>query len=178
MSVGHASLDELTAVARSSPDLDWLAGLMEGEGSFQAGPPSSPNLPILGIEMTDEDVVRRVADILGVTVQTIAPRRTRWKVTHAARIRGAKAVAWMVALYPLLGARRRAQVGRAVASYSCLSNRRLDDDAAREALNLLASGATVREVAKHFGVSIWCIDDLRLGRTHRHLDRPALSEGR
>jgi hypothetical protein len=128
--------------------------------------------------MTDEDVVMRVAQILGVTANTSAPRRTRWKATHAVRVRGAKAVAWMVALYPLLGARRRAQVERAVASYSCFSNQRLDDDAARDALNLLAGTLTVKEVAKRFGVSVWCIYDLRLGRTHKHLDRSALSQGR
>jgi transposase len=54
----------------------------------------------------------------------------------------------------------------------------LDDVAAREALALLANKAAVREVAKRFGVSIWCIYDLRLGRTHKHLDRSVLAEGR
>jgi hypothetical protein len=28
-------------------------------------------------------------------------------------------------------------------------------------------------VAERFGTSIWCIYDLRLGRTHAHLARPA-----
>jgi hypothetical protein len=31
----------------------------------------------------------------------------------------------------------------------------------------------VRRVAERFGASIWCIYDLRLGRTHTHLERPA-----
>jgi hypothetical protein len=52
-----------------------------------------------------------------------------------------------------------------VASYSCLSNKRLDDGAAREARALLAGKIPVHEVAKRFCVSVWCIYDLRLGRT-------------
>ena len=78
---------------------------------------------------------------------------------------------WMTALRPLLGQRRQGQVDRALAAYAPRDNRRLTDDTAREALELLAEGATVRAVAARFETSIWCIYDLRLGRTHRHLAR-------
>jgi hypothetical protein len=47
----------------------------------------------------------------------------------------------------------------------------LDDGAALEALRMLASGRSVREVAAEFGTSVWCIYDLRGGRTHKHLSR-------
>ena len=63
----------------------------------------------------------------------------------------------------------------AVASYESRSRQLLDDVTAAEAIQLLGQGATVREVASRFGTSVWCIYDLRLGRTHRHLDRAALS---
>ena len=33
----------------SLTELHWLAGLLEGEGSFMAGPPSSPGLPIIAV---------------------------------------------------------------------------------------------------------------------------------
>jgi hypothetical protein len=36
---------------------------------------------------------------------------------------------------------------------------------------MLATGMTVKEVARRFGVSVWCVYDLRLGRTFKHLDR-------
>ena len=36
----------------------------------------------------------------------------------------------------------------------------------------LPKGESVRQVAERFGTSIWCIYDLRLGRTHTHLARP------
>jgi hypothetical protein len=76
---------------------------------------------------------------------------------------------WMQRLRPLMGERRRGQIDRAVASYAPDPRRLLDDERATEALFRLANGESVRQVAERFGTSIWCIYDLRLGRTHRHL---------
>jgi hypothetical protein len=162
---------KLVDTARSHPDLLWLAGLVEGEGSFFPGSPSAPGLPVMQVAMVDVDVISRVARMLGVAVRVIRPRREEWKTIYTCRVRGAPAVAWMTALRPHLGLRRRSQVNRAIASYAPRSGRLLDDEKATVALDLLDSGATVREVADRFGVSIWCIYDLRLGRTHRHLPR-------
>jgi hypothetical protein len=162
---------KLVDTARNHPDLLWLAGLVEGEGSFFPGSPSAPGLPVMQVAMVDVDVISRAARMLGVTVRTIRPRREAWKTIYTCRIRGAPAVAWMTALRPHLGLRRRSQVKRAIASYAPRSGRLLDDEKATLALEKLASGATVRNVADRFGVSIWCIYDLRLGRTHRHLPR-------
>ncbi len=78
----------------------------------------------------------------------------------------------MTRLRPLMGARRREQIDRAVASYGPDPRRLLDDERAAQALARLARGESVRDVAKRFGTSIWCIYDLRLGRTHAHLSRP------
>ncbi len=35
----------------------------------------------------------------------------------------------------------------------------------------LATGSSVKDVAEHFGTSVWCID-LRGCRTHEHMPRP------
>jgi len=78
----------------------------------------------------------------------------------------------MTRLRPLMGIRRREQIDRAVASYAPDPRRLLDDDRAADALARLARGESVRQVAARFGTSIWCIYDLRLGRTHTHLERP------
>ena len=71
-----------------------------------------------------------------------------------------------------LGTRRQAQIDRAIASYGPDPRRLLTDERATEALARLAKGESVRQVAERFGTSIWCIYDLRLGRTHTHLARP------
>lgn len=152
-------------------DLHWLAGLLEGEGSFLKGPPSAPRHPVLALQMTDEDVVVRVAKMFGRKAGCWQPREVRWQATYMVRITGSKAVAWMTALKPLMGRRRRVQIDRALASYDPKQIALLDDSGARQALRMLASGSSVREVAEQFGTSVWCIYDLRGGRTHKHLPR-------
>lgn len=112
----------------SERSLYWLAGLLEGEGSFMKGPPSSPGLPVIRMVMIDRDVVERAASMLGCGVGTV--------------------------------------------------RQRLEDDAARAALEMLGDGRSVKAVAKHFDVTAWCIYDLRLGRTHKHLPRGTHPDGR
>jgi hypothetical protein len=51
----------------------------------------------------------------------------------------------------------------------------LTDEAARAALDALAGAASVKSVAERFGVSVWCIYDLRLGRTFKHLARERIA---
>lgn len=153
-------------------DLHWLAGLLEGEGAFLKGPPSAPRYPVLALQMTDEDVVARVAGMFGRKAGCWHPPDARWQTIYISRVTGAKAVAWMLALRPLMGRRRQIQIDRAVASYEPNPVARLTDETATIALRSLASGWSVREVAELSGTSIWCIYDLRGCRTHKHLRRP------
>jgi len=120
--------------------------------------------------MTDEDVVARAARLLGCKVHRVGEqRKRRWRPAFQIRVIGARAVAWMRALSPLMGARRRAQIDRALACYDPRPVAKLDDRAVGEALQLLADGSSVKDVAARFGVSVWCVYDLRLGRTHQRL---------
>ncbi len=166
-----ATVRELPPI--SGPDLCWLAGLIEGEGTFLAGPPSSPRSPAVQLSMVDRDIVERAGELLGAAVTVVPSRREGWKTAYCVRVRGARAVPWMQRLRPLMGTRRQAQIDRAIASYAPDPRRLLDDERATEALGRLARGESVREVADRFGTSIWCIYDLRLGRTHAHIERPA-----
>jgi hypothetical protein len=155
------------------PDLHWLAGLLEGEGSFFPGSPSIPHQPVLSVSTTDEDVMARVGALMGRKVFRCTPRQPQWSVTYVVRVRGRPAVGWMRLLRPLMGERRQGQIDRALDCYEWKSNQRLNDVGARRALSLLEEGKTVREVAHLLGVSVWCIYDLRSGRTHKHLHLPA-----
>jgi hypothetical protein len=158
-------------------DLHWLAGLLEGEGTFVAGPPSAPRSPGVQLSMADRDVVERAAALLECAVTIVPARRDGWRTAYCARIRGVRAVAWMERLRPLLGSRRQEQIDRAIACHAPDPTRHLDDERAAEALKRLSEGEPVRQVAMRFGTSIWCIYDLRLGRTHRHLPRPSPQAG-
>jgi hypothetical protein len=123
--------------------------------------------------MVDRDVVERAGALLGVAVMVVPSRREGWRTAYSTRVRGSRAVLWMERLRPLMGKRRQQQIDRAVQSYGPDPRRLLTDDGATEALARLARGESVRQVAERFGTSIWCIYDLRLGRTHAHLARPA-----
>jgi hypothetical protein len=159
--------------AVSSQELHGLAGLLEGEGSFMAGPPSSPRMPVISVHMTDEDVIVRVGRIFGRKPYEARPRNPRWQASYQGRVTGGGAVRWMTLLRPLMGTRRQAQIDRALASYDPRPSAVLTDDTARAALRALASGESVKAVASHLRVSVWCIYDLRLGRTFKHLARSA-----
>jgi hypothetical protein len=161
----------------TTADLHWLAGLLEGEGSFMAGPPSSPGLPVVAVNMTDEDVMARLGRIFERKVHLIRPRNARWQTSYQVRAHGRDAVRWMILLRPLMGVRRQAQIDRALASYAPRPVALLSDETARAALAALTTGDTVKEVAARFGVSVWCIYDLRLGRTFKHLERERAAVG-
>ena len=154
------------------PDLCWLAGLLEGEGTFIAGPPSAPRTPAIQVSMADRDIIERVATLLDCAVTVVPARRDGWRTAYSVRVRGPRAVEWMRRLGPFLGKRRQGQIDRAIACYAPDPTRLLDDDRAAEALERLCRGESVKEVAERFGTSIWCIYDLRSGRTHGHIRRP------
>ena len=108
----------LVTVQCDSAALGWLAGLLEGEGSFLSGPPSKPNLPRISIHMADLDVLQKVGALFGVSVfaqkQRPAPHH---EVIYSCLLIGSRAVALMVQLRPLMGMRRQAQIDKALASY-------------------------------------------------------------
>jgi hypothetical protein len=154
-------------------DLLWLAGLLEGEGSFFPGAPSCPHLPVLTVQMIDRDVIERAAELLGRKPFRQKARKKHWNTTYQVRVKGERAVLWMRALRPFMGVRRQAQIDRAIASYAPKDWRVLDDERAFEALERLAAGESIRSVAERFGTSVWTMYDLRLNRSYRHLPRPA-----
>lgn len=97
-------------------DLDWLAGLLEGEGSFMAGPPSRPFAPSISLQMTDRDVVARAAKLLGARYWQLSRRNNR-KIMYATALRGSPSVPFMKFLLPLMGSRRQTQIRKAIKSF-------------------------------------------------------------
>ena len=85
-------------------EIQWAAGLFEGEGSLSKG----PHAYTFSIEMTDEDVIKHFASIHELTVYELnrktATGKTVWRAKVSARD---KIFAIVCDFYPYLGARRR-----------------------------------------------------------------------
>lgn len=92
-------------------DLHWLAGLLEGEGSFYDNHRNySRSVPTISLAMTDEDVVKRAGKILDR--KPMGPykytdnQKEFWRLTCTGR----KAAAWMMTLYPTMSQRRQEKI--------------------------------------------------------------------
>ncbi|MDX2162145.1 MAG: hypothetical protein SF162_12535 [bacterium] len=137
-------------------DLYWLAGLLEGEGSFCAGTPKVPNKPYVGMNSVDEDVIARVASLLRIKYQYCAPKRYEamgWKPFYSIRLVGARAVDLMHAVRPLMGTRRQAQIDHALACYKGDERYVLQGEKLEALKQRLQAGEHVLSLAKEFGVS-------------------------
>ena len=95
---------------RTVRDIAWLAGLIEGEGSFGF----KKGCPRIEIQMTDADVVSRAASVLGVKPRAPWIRKDGYKPVWACCAFGSRAIGWMMTLLPLLGERRRARIAEIV----------------------------------------------------------------
>lgn len=95
-------------------DLHWLAGLLEGEGSFFTEKiRSETRYAVIEVTMTDEDVVKRAAGLMDVSVAfRHAPAKIMagHKPTYRARLRGRRAEDLMRQLMPLMGQRRASRI--------------------------------------------------------------------
>lgn len=98
----------------------WLAGYMEGEGSFSVHTDARPHrtyyYPILQVNSTDKDVIERVRMLWRTYIQaeirigSYQPAYPGSKINYHISIKGTRAQPIMNSLYPLLFARRQAQI--------------------------------------------------------------------
>lgn len=86
-------------------DLYWLAGLIEGEGSFGYYVGS----PRVTVKMCDLDIVTRLAAHLKSNVRS-DKLRPRCKQIYTVEANGHRAAGLMMTLYPLMGARRQERI--------------------------------------------------------------------
>ena len=159
-------------------DLYWIAGLLEGEGSFQPPRPSSPNRPEITINMTDLDVMERFAKLVGENYIHMGTKNVRrnpaWKPDYRVHIRGEKAVQLMRLLRPLMGSRRQAQIDKALVAYqgSRRSHLGLASPVVVEAFRRARSGENMNTIAADLGIGYHTVYDIKRGRTWRHVTDP------
>jgi hypothetical protein len=99
-------------------DIAWLAGLLEGEGSFSVTRSGGLAYPVVSVHMCEEFVVRRAAQVLGAPGTWFhKTTHARWRSTYATAVSGSAAVPWMRRLRPFMGARRTEAIDAALAAY-------------------------------------------------------------
>jgi hypothetical protein len=92
----------------------WLAGILEGEGTFMSAPPSTPSSPVARICMTDRDIVARAAELLERAVVPVRARKDHYRSPYVTQVKGVAAVELMRAMRPVLGPNRRRQIDQVV----------------------------------------------------------------
>jgi hypothetical protein len=119
---GHATLGSKLAkpvdwgCVLNDLELGWVAGLIEGEGSFTVKKSKRKNgyscQPQLRVSMTDEDVVRKLAALIPAGNVLKAGRRTEagkevwmWTLSKSQAL-----IDLMIVLRPLMGKRRRKRI--------------------------------------------------------------------
>lgn len=98
-------------------DFHWLVGLLEGEGSFGKSPPSAPGGVRIAVQMTDRDVIERVAALWGVSFCGTSTAKKHHKKGWSTQIRGSRAGVLMEQLKPFMSKRRQAQIEAALDGY-------------------------------------------------------------
>lgn len=99
-------------------DLLWLAGLLEGDGCFL----ESKSKPRITLQMVDEDVIQRVADIWQCGYSSYSPRKSNWSALHTVLISSQRAINWMEAISPYMGSRRQSKISDLIARYEKKKN--------------------------------------------------------
>lgn len=160
----------------SETELYWLAGLLEGEGTFLTGSPQRPNQSIVKLWMTDEDIVARVADIWGKNYCRFDRNDGIRKIAYSTFIQSARAVEWMQKLRPLMGERRQAQIDRAINNYDPdyerkgrikgnITKAKLNPDQVREVRIRIKKREDYQRIADDFGVQWHVINDIARRKT-------------
>jgi hypothetical protein len=93
-------------------DTVWLAGLLEGEGAFDA---HRGKYPRVRVQMTDRDVIERAARLMGTTVR-LSLRKAPASPTWNAELSGDHAAEVMTAVLPHMGARRSRRIAEVLAA--------------------------------------------------------------
>lgn len=91
--------------------LGWIAGLLEGEGTFYVR--GGGHSPVIQVMMTDSDIVIRLAKLMNAHRVTENAKKTKAdKSIYRVVVYGESAYKTMKLIYPLMGLRRKEQIGK------------------------------------------------------------------
>jgi hypothetical protein len=156
--------------------LAWLAGLYEGEGCCTLQGKSYS----VRIAMTDEDVVLRARDVAGVgTVYGPYDRGEGNKPIWTWDCNETASYAVLVALWPWLGVRRKADATRAIEHFGARERRFLVTTEQRAAIckDRRETGASQWNLAARHGVSRSLVQQILSEDLSEHRHQTTLMEG-
>jgi hypothetical protein len=135
----------------SIEDLMWLAGILEGDGSFGL----YNGKPVISIQMTDEDIVKRAVRMWGVNYTLSPPSKARWKMCYRGSVSGQRALGWMRAMLPYMGNRRHTKISDIldIDDHRIMQEPPLAFLLDRKKLAIEVGSSSYRKVAKKYGVS-------------------------
>lgn len=134
-------------------DRGWVAGLLEGEGTFY--PKATTGYPYIACHMTDHDVLTRLQGIVGGSTIPMKKQYDHHRPSWRWCAGGALAVEIMTTIRPLMGTRRGARIDELLAGDVARRDRAEEKrtptkSAARAYLN---GEGTTRECGALYGVS-------------------------
>jgi hypothetical protein len=150
----------------STYSIPWFAGLFEGEGCFIYAKGRPRNL---SINMTDEDVIRRVHDLFGGTVVEIKAQKEHHKMQWRWTIFGEPARQLAKEIEPFLLSRRQEKcrdfIEKLVTREQFLKEQREKTQTLRNKVReLVCSGMSHRKVAAELGISHGYVGDIMCGK--------------
>lgn len=101
-----------------APDLYWLAGWLEGEGTFAGPAENSPRRLRVASGCTDRDIVARAAALMGTVVSPVRiPSNPKHKPSWGVLVTGPRAYLLMIQILPLMGERRSRKIEECLNTY-------------------------------------------------------------
>lgn len=160
-------------MAVDSIEGSWLAGLLEGEGSFRYQRVGRSMTLRIKLEMTDEDVVRRAAKVMGSTVRKDKPRPPR-KPSYRTEIGCDAAAMIMSQVLPMMGQRRSEKIRSCLHEWNAyrlrgrlpLGRRMLSED---QVLEIRASPESSRHLSARYGISGRSICQIKRAASYRDI---------
>lgn len=131
----------------------WLAGILEGEAYFSIKDIHSS--VGIAVEMTDEDIIKRICIIFGTKYCKPKVRKSTHKQSYKTIVRGAKAVEIMKLIFPIMGDRRKERIKNCIDSYTLKPRGVLKENQIIEIKERFLKGEKVKDIAKDYPVTYW-----------------------
>lgn len=109
----------------SVKDIAWLAGVLEGEGSFYTYIKNNGiGYPELSVQSVDFDVILKISNMLDSNISNVRPYNSSKQNSYKVRACSVKGIQWMMTIYVLMSERRQAKIREVIAMWKVTADGR------------------------------------------------------